>query len=201
MTEFETQYELMRITKTGSESLKQAFRDTRNILVHEGVEGHQIVLWMVPEYRTAIMSLRDPVERFRSGYDMNYRNDHVNIRERYPTVNDMALDIKNVMYDMEWGYTYLPQAFWTRGADYIKKRKAVWVMTQDIDEFIDRFPAERKNVHNIHHNAQTNFTGLKPSQLSPAAIGALQDAYAADFAMLRELGVPDRYFKHLQGRL
>ena len=201
MAEFEQQYELMRITKTGSESLKQAFRNTRNILVHEGVEGHQIVLWMVPEYRKAILSLRDPVERFRSGFDMNARMNHANINERYPTANDMALDIKNVMYDMEWGYTYLPQVFWTRGADYIRKRDAVWVMTQDIDEFIERFPAERKSVHNIHHNAQTNFRGLEPSRLSPAAIGALQEAYAADFAMLRELKVPDRYFKHLQGRI
>ena len=147
------------------------------------------------------MSLRDPVERFRSGYDMNYRINHANIRERYPTASDMALDIGRIMYDMEWGYTYLPQVFWTRGADYIRKREAVWVMTQDIDTFIEQFPAERKNVTNIHHNAQTNFTGLEPSQLSPAAIGALQTAYAADFKMLRDLGVPDSYFKHLQGRL
>ena len=201
MAEFDQQYELMRITKTGSESLKQAFRDTRNVLVHEGVEGHQIVLWMVPEYRTAIMSLRDPVERFRSGYDMNARTNHVGINERYPTASDMALDIKNVMYDMEWGYTYLPQVFWTRGADYIRKRKAVWMMTQDIDTFIEQFPAERKNVHGVHHNAQELFRDKVRSELTPAAIGALQDAYAADFAMLDELGVPERYFKHLQSRM
>ena len=102
MTEFEQQYELMRITKTGSETMNQAFRNSRNVLVHEGVEGHQVVLWMVPDCRTAIMTLRDPVERFRSGYDMNYRVNHQGIQERYPTVNDMALDIKKHMYDMEW---------------------------------------------------------------------------------------------------
>lgn len=201
MTDFEQQYELLRITKTGSESLQQAFRDTRNILVHEGVEGHQTVLWMVPEYRRAILSLRDPVERFRSGYDMNARTNHSGMLERYPTASDMAMDIGKVMYDMEWGYTYLPQVFWTRGADYIRKRKAVWVMTQDIDEFIRRFPAERKNVHNVHHNAQELFRSAEKSKLDPLAISALLKAYEADFAMLKELGVPDSYFKHLQGRL
>ena len=59
MTEFDRQYELMRITKTGSESLKQAFRDTRNILVHEGVEGHQVVLWIAPLSCHSVTPLSD----------------------------------------------------------------------------------------------------------------------------------------------
>jgi hypothetical protein len=200
MTDFEKQYELLRITKTGSETMKQAFRNTRNVLVHEGVEGHQLLLWQVPDYRTPILTLRDPVERFRSGYDMNYRINHRNIKERYPTANDMAFDIHRIMYDMEWGYTYLPQVFWTRGADYINDKRAIWVMTQDIDKFIDEFDVERKHITGLHHNSQELF-GMERSVLSPAAIGALEQAYAADFRMLDDLGVEDRYFKHLQGRI
>lgn len=200
MTDFEKQYELLRITKTGSETMKQAFRNTRNVLVHEGVEGHQLLLWQVPDYRTPILTLRDPVERFRSGYDMNYRINHRNIQERYPTANDMAFDIHRIMYDMEWGYTYLPQVFWTRGADYINDKRAIWVMTQDIDKFIDEFDVERKHITGLHHNSQELF-GMERSVLSPAAIGALEQAYAADFRMLDDLGVEDRYFKHLQGRI
>lgn len=189
----EKQFELLRIPKTGSESLKQAFMYAPLVMVHNGVEGHGVTMWEVPERRTPIVTLRDPVARFRSGYDMNYRDNEANIRERYPTVNDLAMDIKNVMYNMEWGFTYLPQSYWVRGAEYLKERKAYWIMTPDIDRFLQTFKTKGMRIPTQHHNSQDIF-GLKRSTLTPQARGAIMEAYAADYQMFRDLNVPEHYF-------
>lgn len=194
----EKQYELLRIPKTGSESLKQAFMSAPLVLVHNGVEGHGVTMWEVPERRTPIVTLRDPIERFRSGYDMNVRDNEANIKERYPTANDLALDIKNVMYNMEWGFTYLPQSYWTRGAEYMTQREAIWVITPAIDKFIEEFKTKGMKRPNQHHNSQDLFR-LKRSTLSPIAMKAIEEAYAADYKMLRDLGLPPSFFTQYNG--
>lgn len=194
----EKQFELLRIPKTGSESLKQAFMYAPLVLVHNGVVGHGVQLDDVPETRTAIITLRDPVQRFRSGYDMNVRDNEAGIRERYPTVNDMAMDIANIMYDMEWGYTYLPQSYWVRGSKYLIERNSVWMMTAQIDQFISEFKTKGMVKPKQHHNSQDIF-GLKRSELTPIAKKAVMDAYAADYHMLSELGVPNSQLEQYNG--
>lgn len=194
-------YELLRITKTGSESLLRALRMVPTVTVHEGVEGHAVRLEDVPDDAIPIISLRDPVERFRSGYDMNARTNYGGMVDEWPTANDLAQDIAKVMWDMKWGFTFLPQVYWVRGVEYLLSRKPMLTMTEDIDSFIVTFPDGPVNAHKQRYNAQTSFRGLQPSKLSPVAIRAVREAYAADMHMLQTLGVPDRYFKHLQGRL
>lgn len=189
------QYELLRIPKTGSESLKQAFMSAPLVLVHNGVEGHGVTMWEVPERRTPIVTLRDPIQRFRSGYDMNFRDNEANIRERYPTADDLALDIKNVMYNMEWGFTYLPQSYWCRGAEYVKDREAIWILTPMLDQFMKTFSTKGMRIPASRHNSHEAMGGQR-SKLSPIAMKAIEEAYASDYQMLKDLGVPESFFTH-----
>lgn len=181
------QYELIRIPKTGSETMKQSFAFAPTITKHLGVEGHGVQLSDVPDHRRAIIALRDPIERFRSGYDMNARDNEAGVNERYPTVDDMARDIHNIMYDREWGYTYIPQVYWTHGADYMKFRRAIWVMTPDIDSFLDKFTAVVPEVRRIEKHANRQSMWGSKSTLSEYSKERLRDAYAADYRMLERL--------------
>lgn len=182
-----TQYELLRIPKTGSETMKQSFAYAPTITKHLGVEGHGVQLSDVPDHRRAIVALRDPIERFRSGYDMNARDNEAGINERYPTANDMARDIHNIMYDREWGYTYIPQVYWTHGADYMKYRNAIWVMTPDIDGFLDAFSAIVPEIVKIEKHANRQSMWGSKSVISDTAQAILRHAYAADYRMLERL--------------
>ena len=112
----------------------------------------------------------------------------------------MALDIRNIMYDMEWGFTYIPQSYWVRGAEYIKEREAAWMLTTQIDTFIDTFKTKGMTKPTQHHNSQDIF-GLQRSKLSPIAMKAIEDAYACDYAMMRGLGVPESSFTQYNGTL
>lgn len=194
-------YELLRVTKTGSESLLRAFRDSPDIKVHETTKGHDVALHHVPDERIAIVSLRDPVRRFRSGYDMNFRDNHRNIRERYPTASHFAEALPDIMHDAEWGYTYRPQILWTGGAERMKERNVIWCLTEDIDDLIRTFAGNADGIHQhgVHWNSQDHF-GLPRSTLTPLAINAIMQAYRADFRMLRQLGVRDDYFEYSKGR-
>jgi len=189
------------VTKTGSESLLQAFHDSPDVICHgKQVKGHGVTLGDVPDDRIAIISLRDPVDRFRSGYDMNYRENHADIVRRYPTASDMAMEIADIMFDEEWGYTYRPQILWTGGAEEMKRRGVHWMMTEDIDDFIRDIDIRDKNVHDIHWNTQDWFRYPR-SSLTPKAVSAILEAYRADFRMLRQLGVEYRYFKWLDSTM
>jgi len=176
------EYELIRVTKTGSESLKWAFAGSHHILTHHGFEGHGITLPMVPEYRRAIIPLRDPVDRFRSAYDMSYKNDYHDFRKTYPTIESLSSVIDEVMYDKRFGYTYLPQVWWTRGADYIEERGAIVVMTPDIDDFI-RSMADEGGSRVLHWNVTK-----ERSKVTKDVYEDIRRAYAADYRMFEMIG-------------
>jgi hypothetical protein len=188
-------YELLRITKTGSGSLVNAL-ETSSVVITHGKGGHRVRLENVPAGNTAIISIRDPIERCRSGFDMTTRLNNNNIRERYPTIDLWVEALRVNMYNQEWGATYLPQVQWTGGAAYMRERKAIIVQTNEMTQFINTFdvPGIRRNIVPAHAHPG------KPSRMSPHSAGIIEEIYAADYAMLRGLGIQNERVHKYNGK-
>lgn len=109
----------LRIPKAGSGALVIALRDLGEL------PDHEYRLADVPDGDLAFAVLRDPVERFRSAYDMYHNDGTGDMAARFPTVDDFIQAGPDEWLDPVWGSAFWHATWWLRDADYVRERGAI----------------------------------------------------------------------------
>ena len=160
----------LRIPKAASDSLGNAVVAAGG----EAAEGHDVRLANVPKGMTAIAILRDPVDRFRSAYDMHWNTDTNGIVRRYPSVDAFAEAGPDVW--AEWGQAFKPSSWWLSSAAYVRKRRAIVIPYERMRDVL----------------FEIGIRGIRPTHVTHIrhelrSVGPVIEHYAADYAMREAL--------------
>lgn len=140
---------------------------------------HSVRLSMVPD--PAIVVLRDPVERFRSAFDMYVAQRHI----VHLTDIDEFVDHLDEVIDRQWpGFGFRPQSWWIDDTD----RDLVVLRTEWLDDLYgDTLPG----VGSIYRNESRPKWSLprpawwQPSALTPDHAKTIARHYADDYELIR----------------
>lgn len=185
----------IRIPKAASSALVVTLKDLAFIPVHE------YRLSYVPEGGIAFAVMRDPIDRFRSTFDMYTTWENANVLERFPTINDFVDAGPEQWRSSEWGCGYWKATWWLKSAEYVKERGAIVI---DYRTFADDFvqmgfpkpavshPSVRKWKEKLPP-AQVKQLEAMPgwtwggTELSDHSKAVLREYYDGDYRLMEEL--------------
>lgn len=129
---------ILRIPKAASSALVKA---TRYVAEHPKHHEHRLRDW--PRSDLVLAVTRDPLDRFRSAYDMYVRDGTGNMRERFPRVDDfIAAGPDEWMHEM-WGSAFWPQTYWLESADYVHSRDIIVMPIETFGDDMEAMGLER----------------------------------------------------------
>jgi hypothetical protein len=175
----------MHMPKTGGTALATALRG------HVHRQGHKARLETLPLWPPIVTVVRDPVERWVSGWDMCFRQRHVPQFDRWSSPSAAALDPEALAWlEDYWDRIFAPASWWLRDAKTALAR--CWyiahteTLTADFEVIRDALGATECAMPAPGSNRR-NANPAEKSTLTPAAIEALREHYAADYALLEGL--------------
>ena len=173
----------LHIPKTGGLALATALDG------HIHRFGHGSRLRDLPD--PVIATVRDPVARYVSAWDMCARQSHLPQYERWPTASDAALDDEGFAWLTEqFLHAFRPLVWWLESAEYARER--CWhichteTLEADVAAVCARLGLERHlpDLGHTHSNSARSH-GTAKSVLTAEAIAALRERYAGDHELLR----------------
>lgn len=163
---------VLRIPKAASQALVDTLKDIAFIPVHE------FSLTYVPTGKLAWAILRDPVDRFRSAYDMYSVWPQTNLLERFPTIDDFVAAGPQEWMSPEWGCGYWKASWWLKSADYVRERGAIVIDYRTLNEDLVAMGFPRPGV--------AHFT-TRSTTMSADSVLRLKGYYEDDYRLMEEL--------------
>jgi hypothetical protein len=163
----------LRIPKAASQALVDTLKDIAFIPVHE------FSLTYVPEGKLAWAIMRDPVQRFRSAFDMYTVWPQSNLLERFPTVDDFVAAGPEEWMSPEWGCGYWKAKWWLRSAEYVRERGAIVLDYRTFNDDLEAMGFPRPGVAHPTTRGKTT--------MSADSVLRLKDYYADDYRLMEEL--------------
>lgn len=155
----------LRIPKAASSAVVSTLGE------YTDIEDHYYRLEDVPDGDIAFAVLRDPVDRFRSAFDMFWHDERMPVRD-YGTI-DAFIDAGPTAWD---DLAFWPSVYWLRSAEYVRARGAI---VMPYETFALDFGQMGFRVPRISHLAQVRH---EPTLLAP-----LHEHYAEDYILREEL--------------
>jgi hypothetical protein len=203
-------YHFLHIRKTGGNAIREALAAVANVVLHR----HSVTLDQIPEGGKAFFALRDPVDRFVSGFNSRKRcgrpklnsrwnGDERTAFERFATPNALAIAISSSdqeeMVAAHAGMSSIRHvnskyADWLCDVEYLERRRGdiIWVgrtgrLSEDFEEL--------KRCLSLPISCQLPADPVLAHRrlptdsvsLSPEARENIQRWYASDYAFLRHL--------------
>lgn len=159
----------LHIRKTGGNAIKEALRLVPGIVIHP----HRVTLADIPEGERVFFALRDPVDRFVSGFNSRRRcgrpklnspwnDDERAALTRFPRANDLALALSSTA-DARRGVAEAAMA----GINHVNSTYADWLSST---AYLDRRRADIVWV-GLTSQLATDFEGLKQTlDLPPTCV-------------------------------
>jgi hypothetical protein len=163
----------LRIPKAASSSLATTLSGIAFTPVHEFALVH------VPDGKLAIAVLRDPIERFRSAWDMLTTWPDRHLLERFRTIDHFVEMGPKTWMSAEWGCGFWPSSWWLTSADYVRERGAIVIDYRTFNEDITGmgFPLP----------AVSHPSSVKETVLSERSRKRLRNYYQDDYNLMEGL--------------
>ena len=137
------------------------------------IPKHEHALRDVDEADLAFAIVRDPIDRFRSAYDMYRKNGKMGA---FPTVDDFIRAGPTEWMREEWGSGFWPLTWWLDSADYVRQRD---IIVMHIDSWADDMWHMGLGRPGTTHEAEQRSVVTER--------WPLLDHYAADYELLEGL--------------
>lgn len=126
-----------------------------------------------------VASVRDPVERFRSAFDMYRANGQTGTM----TLEEFQARGPGEWLRPDWGSAFWRQTYWLRDIEHVRRWGVLCLNTATLDEQMDELKAKGWDLleSHQHHKARTRSKAVDPT-------GIVRDYYADDYALLQALG-------------
>ncbi len=173
-------WHILRIPKTGSRYLSYILQGDH--FQHP----HEFNLWMVPRGADAIACVRDPVQRFRSAYDMYRKDEKLNIPDN---VDEFIAQGPYYWAKDVFGSAFRPQTWWLHSAAYVAERGATILHTETLSEELVAMGCKSLPLNHWAYHAAANPRADKVNHVSTVTNdGPIREHYAGDYRLLEELG-------------
>jgi hypothetical protein len=204
----------LHIGKTGGSALRGALREVAREATYPAVyHGHHVALWDVSDGERVFFVIRDPVERFVSGFwsryrkgrphtDVEWSDDEAIAFERFPTPQALAEALLRDGDDLDFAAAVEAMqsiqhvrnhlSAWLGSPGYLRRRESdiVWIGTQqtlsaDLPSLARAIGASAITMPSDDVAAHRTPRDLD-TNLTPPAAHAIQLWFASDYDLIKE---------------
>lgn len=154
--------------------------------------GHSTRLRQIPEDAPVITTVRDPVARWVSAFDMCARQLR-QFQRPYEVASDFAVnDDGRAWLEEHFEHVFRHLTWWLESPEYVKERGVIVLHTETLDDDWETVKAKHGLTGELappghgHRNDHRD-QGTVKSVLTPEAMTTLDAVYADDYALLEGL--------------
>jgi hypothetical protein len=173
---------VLRIPKTGSGTLVAVMGKMSRGLLSHSENLDDVLARSGGGYCGIVAAVRDPVARFRSGFDMYRLQGHT---PKGMTVQDFADLGPGEWLKPDWGSAFWRQTYWLRSVEHVRRWGVTVLNTPQLDEQLQALRAKGwplMGASHVRHNAG----GRRSLFTDPT--GIVREWYADDMDLVAGLG-------------